>query len=166
MLGSMLRDCEGEPRSRSRQASPDEPFFRALRKVRERYAGKGLSTQEFIKVFEEELPRPLWYEKRHSLDWFLDGWINGKAIPSLETREVRITPKDQKAIASGVIVQKDAPEDLVTAVPVYAQTAAKSLVYIGEVLADGTETSFRLPAPKDARRIVLDPNRTILTSLK
>lgn len=166
MLRSMLRDCEGEPRSRSRQASPDEPFFRALRKVRERYAGKGLSTLEFIKVFEEELPRPLWYEKRHSLDWFLDGWINGKAIPSLETREVRITPKDQKAIASGVIVQKDAPEDLVTAVPVYAQTAAKSLVYIGEVLADGTETSFRLPAPKDARRIVLDPNRTILTSLK
>ncbi len=166
MLRSMLRDGEGESRARSRQASPDEPFFRALRKVRERYAGKRLSTQEFFKVFEEELPRPLWYEKRHSLDWFVEGWINGKAIPSLETRDARITAKDQKAIASGVIVQKDAPDDLVTAVPVYAQTAAKSLVYIGEVMADGAETSFKLPAPADARKIVLDPHRTILTSLK
>jgi hypothetical protein len=166
MLRSMLRDCEGASRTRSRQASPDEPFFRALRTIRERYAGKSLGTQEFFKVFEEELPRPLWYEKRHSLDWFIDGWINGKAIPTLETRDVHITTKDQVVVASGVIVQKDAPEDLVTAVPVYAQTAAKSLVYIGEVLADGTETTFRLSAPKDARRIVLDPNHTILTSLK
>lgn len=166
MLRSMLRDCEATSRPRGRQASPDEPFFRALRTIRERYSGKSLSTQEFFKVFEEELPRPLWYEKRHSLDWFIDGWINGKSIPTLESRDVRITPKDQAAVAIGVIVQKDAPEDLVTAVPVYAQTAAKSLVYIGEVLADGTETAFRLPAPKDARRIVLDPNRTILTSLK
>ena len=48
MLRSMLRDCEGEARSRSRQASPDEPFFRALRKVRERYAGKGLSGGRLI----------------------------------------------------------------------------------------------------------------------
>ena len=90
----------------------------------------------------------------------------GALLPAFQHALRAYTPKDQKAIASGVIVQKDAPEDLVTAVPVYAQTASKSLVYIGEVLADGTETSFRLPAPKDARRIVLDPNRTILTSLK
>jgi hypothetical protein len=166
MLRSMLRDCEGTSRSRNRQTSADEPFFRTLRKIRERYAGKSLTTQEFFRVFEEELPRPLWYEKRHSLDWFVDGWINGTAIPTLEARDVRIMPKEQAAVASGVIVQKDAPDDLVTAVPVYAQTAAKSLVYLGEVLADGTETTFRLPAPKDTRRIVLDPHRTILTSLK
>lgn len=166
MLRTMLRDCDSAARLRGRQATPEEPFFRALRKIRERYAGKSLSTQDFFKVFEEDLPRPLWYEKRRSLDWFLDGWINGKAIPTLETRDVRIAAKDQSAIASGVIVQKDAPEDLVTAVPVYAQTGAKSLVYIGEVLADGTETTFRLSAPKDARKLVLDPNHTILSSLK
>ena len=117
-------------------------------------------------MFEEELPRPLWYEKRRNLDWFIEGWINGTAIPQLETRDVHVANKEQSAVATGVIVQKDAPEDLVTAVPVYAQTSAKSLVYIGEVLADGPETPFRLSAPKDAHRIVLDPNHTILTSLK
>ncbi len=166
MLRSMLRDCDPASRSRNRQANADEPFFRVLRKVRERYAGKSLSTEDLIKVFEEELPRPLWYEKRRSLDWFLEGWINGTAIPTLEMHDVRITPKEQSAIVSGLITQKEAPDDLVTAVPLYAQTTSKSLIYIGEVLADGTETTFRLPAPKDARKILLDPNHTILSSLK
>jgi hypothetical protein len=166
MLRSMLRDSEGATYSRNRKTNPDEPFFRALRKVRERYAGKSISTRELMQVFEEELPRPLWYENHHTLDWFVDGWINGTAIPRLTARDVRITPKEHGAAVSGVIVQKDAPEDLVTAVPVYAMTSGNSLVFLGEVLADGAETSFRLNAPMDARKVVLDPKQTILTTLK
>ena len=166
MLRSMLRDTEGATRSRSRKTSSEEPFFRALRRVRERYAGKSISTKELMQVFEEELPRPLWYENRPTLDWFVEGWINGIALPGLETREVRFAPREQGAVVSGVIVQKDAPEDLVTAVPVYARTSGNSLVFLGEVLADGAETSFRLNAPADARKIVLDPQQTILTTLK
>ena len=136
--------------SRKARLNPDEPFFRALRKVRERYAGKSISTEELIQVFEEELPRPLWYEHRHNLDWFLDGWIEGTAIPELEARDIRIADKAGVTTVSGVIVQKDAPDDLVTAVPVYATTAGNSLVFLGEVLADGPETAFpldRSPAP-------------------
>ncbi len=170
MLRMMLRDSETASRSRNGRANPpansDEPFFHALRKIRERYAGKSLSTQELVRVFEEELPRPLWYEKRPKLDWFLEGWIEGTAIPELEAREIHITEKTGVTRVTGVIVQKDAPDDLVTAVPVYATTAANALVYLGEVLADGRETAFRLTAPSDARKIVLDPKQTILTSLK
>jgi len=166
MLRSMLQDSEGASQSRNGKPSPEEPFFRALRKVRERYAGKRISTQELMQVFEEELPRPLWYENRHTLDWFVEGWINGTAIPRLETRDVRITQKERGAVASGVIVQKDVPEDLVTAVPVYALTRSNSLIYLGQVLADGAETAFRLTAPSDAQKIVLDPKQTILSTLK
>ncbi|HYU45069.1 MAG TPA: M1 family aminopeptidase [Terriglobales bacterium] len=166
MLRSMLRDSQSATLSRNRKTNPEEPFFRALRKVSERYAGKSISTKELMQVFEEELPRPLWYENHHTLDWFVEGWINGTAVPRLETREVRITQKERGAVVSGVIVQTDAPEDLVTAVPVYAMTSGNSLVFLGEVLADGTETSFRLNAPSDARKIVLDPKQTILTKLK
>src|SRR5208282_674899 len=88
MLRCMFRDASlhnSEVASRSRKGhanlplNPDEPFFRALRKVRERYAGKNISTRELVKVFEEELPRPLWYENRRKLDWFLEGWIEGTA---------------------------------------------------------------------------------------
>jgi len=170
MLRMMLRDSEAASRSRKGRANPgansDEPFFRALRKIRERYAGKTISTQELMQVFEEELPRPLWYEKRPKLDWFLEGWIEGTAIPELEAREIRITEKAGVTTATGVIVQKEVPEDLVTAVPVYATTAENALVFLGEVLADGAETGFRVIAPSGVRKIVLDPKHTILTAPK
>ena len=166
MLRCMLRDSEAASRSRSGRAHPEEPFFRVLRRVRERYAGKNLSTQELIQVFEEELPRSLWFENRRSLDWFLDGWINGTAMPRLEAREVRITPKERGVSIAGVIAQKDAPDDLITAIPVYGVTAANSTVFLGQVLADGPETSFHLNAPAGTRKIVLDPRQTVLSTLK
>ena len=170
MLRSMLRDSEAASRSRKGRANPllnpDEPFFRALRRIRERYAGKTISTQELVQVFEEELPRPLWYEKRPKLDWFLEGWIEGTAIPELKAREIRITEKNGVTTVTGMIVQKDVPDDLVTAVPVYAATAGNALVFLGEVLADGAETGFRLIAPSNVRKIVLDPKQTILSAPK
>jgi len=170
MLRSMLRDSEAASRSRKGRANPllnpDEPFFRALRRIRERYAGKTISTQELVQVFEEELPRPLWYENRPKLDWFLEGWIEGTAIPKLQAREIRITEKNGVTTVTGMIVQKDVPDDLVTAVPVYAATAGNALVFLGEVLADGAETGFRLIAPSNVRKIVLDPKQTILSAPK
>jgi hypothetical protein len=167
---SVPRDSEAESASRKGRANPllnrEEPFFRALRKIRERYAGKSISTQELVEGFEEELPRPLWYENRHKLTWFLEGWIEGTAIPELEAREIRFTEKAGVTTVTGMIVQKDVPDDLVTAVPVYASTAGNALVFLGEVLADGRETGFRLVAPSGVRKIVLDPKQTILTKLK
>jgi hypothetical protein len=166
MLRCMLRDSEAASRSRSGPAHPEEPFFRVLRKVRERYAGKSLSTRELVQAFEEELPRSLWFENRRSLDWFLDGWINGTAMPRLEARDVRITPKERGVSVAGVIAQRDAPDDLITAIPVYAVTASNSTVFLGQVLADGPETSFHLNAPAGTRKIVLDPRQTVLSTLK
>lgn len=166
MLRCMLRDSESASHSRNERTNPDEPFFRALRKLRERYTGRSISTPELVQLFEEELPRPLWYEKRRSLDWFLEGWINGTAMPRLEEREVRITQHERGMIATGMIAQKDAPEGLVTAVPVYAVTAGNAKVFLGEVLADGMETRFRLSVPPGTHKIELDPQQTILTTLK
>jgi hypothetical protein len=172
MLRSMLRDSETSSRSRKGRANPagpinpDEPFFRALRKARDRYAGKTISTQQLIQVFEEELPRPLWYEKRPKLGWFLEGWIEGTAIPELETQDIHITEKNGVTTVTGVIVQKDVPDDLVTAIPVYATTASNAQVFLGEVLADGPDTTFRLTAPADVRKIILDPQQTILSAPK
>jgi hypothetical protein len=175
MLRCMLRDSASgrtEPVTRRRverrgnAAKADEPFFRVLRKVRERYAGKTISTEELIKAFEEDLPRPLWYEKRPKLDWFLEGWVNGTAIPELESRDVHVTEKNGVTTVTGTIVQKDAPDDLVTAIPVYAMTTAGTLIFLGEVLADGAESSFRLTSQVSVHKIVLDPKRTILSAPK
>src|SRR5258706_16337388 len=146
MLCMMLRDSEAASRSRKGGANPDEPFFRALRNIRERYAGKALSTQELMHVFEEELPRPLWYEKRPKLDWFLEGWIDGTAIPELETREIRITEKAGVTTVTGVIVQKDVPDDLVTAAPGYATTGGKARGFLCETVGGGGRARVRCSA--------------------
>jgi len=166
MLRCMLRDSEMVSHSRKAPANPDEPFFRALRKARDRYAGKSMSTHDLMQVFEEELPRPLWYNNHHNLAWFEDGWIDGTAMPELAIRDIRINAKAGANTVSGLILQKNAPENLVTAIPLYGVAAGNSLVFLGEVLADGPETLFHFNAPEGVHKVVIDPNQTILSSPK
>jgi hypothetical protein len=167
MLRTMLKDAAQEGGRKGQMSdSADEPFVRALRKVRERYEGRSISTGELLDVFAEDLPPALRYEDKNSLDWFLNGWINGTSLPKLELRGVKFTPKGAGSVVSGTILQKEASQDLVTSVPVYAVIAGKQLVLLGRVFADGEESSFRLSAPAGTHKIVLDPYETVLTSPK
>jgi hypothetical protein len=113
-------------------------------------------------VFEEQLPPSLWYEGKRSLDWFYQGWINGTAIPKLELQAVKFADKAGSTAISGTILQKNGTNELVTSIPVYAAVAGKT-VLIGRVFADGPETQFHLTAPSGTRKILLDPNQTLLT---
>jgi Peptidase family M1 domain len=161
MLRSMLKDSAPE----DGMTPADEPFVRALRKLRERFQGKSISTQDLMDAFAEELPASLRYEGKKSLDWFLEGWVNGTSLPRLELKAVKFTPKGSASVVTGTILQQDAPEDLVTSVPVYAVMSGKQ-VFLARVFADGEESTFHLNAPAGVRKIVLDPNETVLTSLK
>jgi hypothetical protein len=163
MLRTMLQDG-AESGKDGKRADGEEPFVRALRKIRERYAGKAVTTSELLDVFAEELPPSLRYEGKPSLEWFLNGWINGTSLPKLELQDVRFTAKAHSMVVTGLIRQKEAPEELVTSVPVYAIAAGKSALLIGRVFADGPETSFRLTAPPGTHKLLLDPNATVLTS--
>jgi hypothetical protein len=168
MLRTMMKDAalqEGGQKGPT-GGSADEPFVRALRKVRQRYEGRSISTSELLDVFAEELPPGLQYEGKKSLNWFQEGWINGTSLPKLELKAVKFTPKGAGSVVSGTIVQKDAPEDLVTSVPVYAVMARNQALLLGRVFVDGEESSFQFSAPAGAHKIVLDPNETILTSPK
>ena len=167
MLRSMLKDgAEQEKGRKTASGDADEPFMRSLRTVRQRYEGRALSTRELLDVFAEDLPPALQYEGKKSLDWFWSGWINGVSLPKLELKGVRFAPKGTGQVVTGTILQKEAPADLVTSVPVYAVLAAKQMVLLGRVFADGEESTFRLNAPAGARKIVLDPYETVLTAPK
>jgi len=166
MLRSMMKDAEEKTAKGRAGDSAEEPYVRALRRVRQRYEGKPISTRELIDVFAEELPPSLRYEGKSSLDWFLDGWINGTSLPKLELKSVKFTPKRTGVTVSGTILQKEAPQDLVTSVPVYAVTAGRQPVLLGRVFADGEESTFRLSAPAGVHKIALDPYETVLTSPK
>jgi Peptidase family M1 domain len=165
MLGTMLRDAERNRSGRAANlsdAQADAPFLRALSRARERFQEKAINTREFFQVLEEELPPSLRYEGRKSLDWFYEGWVNGTALPHLELHSVKYAPRPGGSAVSGTIVQKDAPQELVTVVPVYAVFAGKN-VLLGQVFADGPETNFHFSAPPGTRKIVLDPYQTLLT---
>ena len=166
MLRSMMQDAEDLGKKEPGHRVVEEPFARSLRKVRERYAGKTISTRELLDVFAEDLPPVLRYEGKASLDWFLDGWVNGTSLPRLELQGVKYAAKANSTVVTGIIRQKDAPENLVTSVPVYAVVTGKTPVLVGRVFADGSETSFHLSAPLGTHKLLLDPNETILTGVK
>jgi hypothetical protein len=139
---------------------------RSLRKVRERYQGKAITTRELLNVFAEDLPPSLRYEGKSSLDWFVDSWVNGTSLPKLELQSVKFSSRANAVIVTGVIRQKDLADNLVTSVPIYAVKSEKNSVLLGRVFADGPETPFRFSAPPGTHRLLLDPNKTVLTSPK
>ena len=162
MLRQMLRDDAVVTSPGSDAANRDELFTQVLRRVRERYAGKSLSTRELLEEFAARWPKSLWFEGKPSLDWFWDGWIQGTSVPMMELKNLRILHSKEEAWASGTIVQRDAPEDLITPVPLYAEAPGRPPVLLGRIFADGGETPFRLRVPSGTRKILLDPQLTLL----
>jgi hypothetical protein len=127
-----------------------------------------VSTSELMRVFESELPPSLWYEGHKSLDWFYESWINGTAIPTFELKDLKFTDKDKgKGVTqvSGTIVQEQAPDTLVTAVPLYASIGGRN-IFLKRIFAEGKETQFRFSAPAGVRKLVVDPEQTLLSRAK
>lgn len=163
MLHTMMKDAVANHKN---GGETEDPFVRALKRVRERYEGKAITTRELLQVFAEDLPAALRYNGKSSLDWFLDGWVNGTSLPELELRDVKFAAKGSAVSVTGSLRQSSAPPTLVTSVPIYAVMAGKSPLLLGRVFADGPESVFHLTAPAGTRKVVLDANDTILTAPK
>jgi Peptidase family M1 domain len=160
MLRHMWRDAaiaEGA------KGDPDAAFLRVLRDVAEQYRYKKLSTAELQKAFERALPPPARYDGKTSLDWFFERWVNGTDIPHLELDDVHFSERAGKLQATGKILQKGGERDLITSVPIYAAAPQGGrAVLLGRVFADGPESTFHLTAPAGTRKLLLDPNETVL----
>ena len=160
MLRGMLRDAS---RSADNPDGNDQVFLSVLRNIYERYRGKEITNVDFEQAVEAVLPKSLWFENRPSLDWFFDGWVNGTAFPRLELKDARVSTRTGKPTVSATLLQLDAPDDLVTSVPVYG-VVGENKVYLGRIFAEGQETRFTLPAPTGVKRLALDPYQTVLTA--
>ena len=160
MLRELLRDGT---RPRGSDGS-DDLFFSVLLGLQHQFSGSQMSTLDMQRAFERVLPKSLYYEGKPKLDWFFDGWVNGTAMPRYQLSSVRFERRAAAARASGKILQKDAPEELVTAVPIYAELQKGGLRFVSRVFADGSETQFSFTVPAGTKRLVIDPNGTILTS--
>ena len=161
MLRSMMRDAERKSGALRSQKAEDEPFLRALRRLRKEYEGRAINTAQLMTVLEAELPPSLWYEGHKSLDWFYESWVNGTAVPAFGLHGVKFTDKAGSTLITGTVVQDQAPDSLVTAVPLYASVAGRT-VFLGHVFAEGKETAFHLSAPAGVRKVLLDREQTLL----
>ena len=159
MLREFLRDG-----THSGRGNADDLFFSVLRNLQRDYSCKQMSTRDMQRAFERALPKSLYHEGKPSLDWFFNGWVNGTAMPKYQLSSVHFERKGNALRASGKLLQKDAPEDLVTAVPIYAETARGDLRFLARVFADGEETPITLPVPPGTRKLLVDPHAAILTA--
>ncbi len=160
MLRSMLRDAS---RTADKPDGDDTVFLGLLRKLIKQYHAKEITNADFEQAVEEILPRSLWFEDRKSLDWFFDGWVNGTAFPQFELSDLKTAKRANSLIFNGVIKQTSAPSDLVTSVPIYG-LAGDRKIYLGRVFAEGEKTTFSLNAPTNVKRLIVDPNQTVLTA--
>jgi len=157
MVREMFRDGSRTP---NHPEGSDEAFLGLLRTICERYRGKEITNADFEQAVEEILPKSLWFENHRSLDWFFDGWVNGTVLPRLELSDPRFS--EDKGKVSITVRQLDAPEDLVTSVPIYGVSGEKK-VFLGRVFAEGPETRVTLAIPPGIKRLQLDPYQTVLT---
>lgn len=168
MLRELLREpggTAGRARATTKgakePADPDAVFDSLLRGLQKKYAGKTMSTQDLQLALEDVWPANLRYEGKKSLSWFFDGWVNGTSVPKYELNGVKYSEAGGKRTARATLVQNEAPDSLVTIVPIYAQTAT-GLVFVDRVFADGNETALKLPVPVGTKKLVIDPYETVL----
>lgn len=152
-------------RSMLRQASADKSdalFFKALKGLLERAANGKISTRDLQHAFEQVMPPALAYEGQKNLDWFFDGWVNGTSVPEFSLEDMRLSSANGKVNVKGVIREKYAAKDLVTAIPLYATDQSGHSEFLAFVFADEAGTDFELKAPAGTKAVLLDPYRTVL----
>jgi hypothetical protein len=154
MLRCMLRQAGG--------GKDDALFFSALRGLLARSPTHKISTHDLQLAFEQVLPASLAYEKKKTLEWFFDSWVNGDSIPQLRLGRVNLASAAGKVRATGVVRQSQGARDLVTAVPIYAVDALGKQQFLAYVFADEAETAFTLTAPAGTKQLVLDPENSVL----
>lgn len=154
MLRSMLRDANG--------GKSDALFFTALKSLLAESPSHKISTHDVQLAFEKVMPPSLRYEGQHNLDWFFDSWVDGTSVPHFTLGSVRMIPEHGKIQVHGVVRESHAAKDLVTALPIYAVDAQGGAKFLAFVFADDVTSTFTLTAPAGTRRLLLDPDNTVL----
>jgi hypothetical protein len=161
MLRNFLREVPVAPGRRT--TTGDDLFFAALRQVAQQHRYGLMTNEDVQRAFEAVLPASMSYEGHRSLDWFFNSWVNGTAIPRFELDDVKFATRAEKPVVTGKLLQKDAPEDFVSSVPIYAAaTAGGKPVLLGRVFTEGAETTFRFNVPAGAHKLLIDPYQTVL----
>ncbi len=153
MLRMMLRQPAG--------ANPDARFVTLLRALAEKYAYRGLSTEDLQREVEAVMTPAMDLEGVRSMEWFFEDYVRGVGIPHYR---VEFTAKQvtNGYLVRGKLFQSGVPRGFIAPVPVFAAGNAGHPVLLGTVVTSGEVTSFRFLTTRVPHKLIIDPQRTLL----
>jgi Peptidase family M1 domain len=153
----MLREMLRQPGSKQ----PDERFTALLRKLENKYAYRALTTDDLQHEVESVMTPAMALEGGRSMDWFFDEWVRGTRIPHYRV-EFTVHREENGYSVRGKLLQTDVPHWFLASVPLFATSSTGGRWFLGHVVAAGPETSFRFHAASAPRKILIDPQMTLL----
>ena len=153
----MLRESLKQPGTKN----PDARFTALLHTLATKYAYRALSSGDLQHEVEAVMTPGMDLEGGRSMEWFFEQWVRGTGIPRYRV-EFNARPGDKGIVVRGKIFQEDVPRSFVAPVPLYAAGAGGRPTFLGTVIAAGPETSFHFTTKLEPRKILIDPQMTLL----
>jgi hypothetical protein len=144
----------------SERAEAFDRFAAMVRDFLDEFSIGEVTTWDFKSVVERHMTPRMDAAGDGTLDWFFDAWVFGSGLPRFQA-DTTVEESVDGFVVRGRLLQSGA--DLSVPVPVYGERESGELTYLGDVLADGSDSELFLFAPFRPDRIRLDPDSTILT---
>jgi hypothetical protein len=158
----MLRMMLHEPKAKD----PDARFAKLLSSMLEAHRLRSISTDDLRRAVEKVMTPAMDLEGGRSMEWFFEQWVRSTGIPRYQ---VSFTAKPQQGggfLVRGTLKQSGVPESFLASVPVYATGASGRPVLLGHVVTSGAETPFRFATRFAPRKLLLDPQMTLLAHIE
>jgi hypothetical protein len=153
MLRMMLQD--------SASKNPDERFVALLHGLLESHRYGALTTKDLQKAVERVMTPAMDLEGGKSMDWFFEQYVRGTGIPDYELK-YSARPGSKGFLVRGKLIQKNVSDDFVQRVPIYWQGQGGKPALLGQVITSGEETSFQFVTASLPKRLLIDPQMTLL----
>jgi len=154
----MLRVMLREPGAKA----PDARFSRLLTSLMQEYRYKALTTEGLQRGVEKVMTPAMALEGGKSMDWFFDQFVRGNGIPKYEVEFSAKALPDGSFQIKGKLLQSGVPANFIAAVPLYLPRVSGKPALLGTVLTSGESTSFQFTAKSAPKKLLIDPNLTLL----
>lgn len=140
---------------------PDARFIAFLHSLLADYRQRPLSNDDLEREIENVMTPSMALEEKHSMAWFFDQWVHGSGIPRYSA-QYTAQPKGSGFSVSGTLTQEGVPESFIAVVPIYAQSVTGRQTLLGNVVTSGRQTQFRFLVSAGPKRLLIDPQQTLL----
>jgi hypothetical protein len=153
----MLRELLRQPKAQD----PDARFTLLLQTLATKYAYRALTTADLQKEVEAVMTPSMDLEGGHSMEWFFDEWVRGTGVPHYRV-EFTTQATEKGFRVTGTLTQSGVPRSFIAPVPIYAAGTLGRPVYLGTVTAEGAKTLFHFVTATAPRKLLIDPEMTLL----